>query len=282
MYASRTPLASDRATAVAIRPDALQWTLRVGAFLCFVGHGAFGIMTKQAWLPYFAVAHIGPTTAYSLMPLIGVVDITMGCLVLLSPRPAVLYWMALWAVWTALLRPLAGESAWEALERAGNYGVPLALILLTTRWRGVRGFLAPISFRLVTDRLLRDLEIVLVGVVVLLLVGHGALGLESKAGLVSNYASVFSDDAAARLTPIVGAGEIALALVLARVPSVPLALFIAVWKLTIESLFVAAGSPFWEVVERGGSYAAPVALAIVLVIVARRRPSMGDESRAEP
>ncbi len=28
---------------------------RSGAFMCFVGHGAFGILTKQGWLPYFAL-----------------------------------------------------------------------------------------------------------------------------------------------------------------------------------------------------------------------------------
>ena len=31
------------------------WALRVGAALCFIGHGAFGIITKQAWLPFFAL-----------------------------------------------------------------------------------------------------------------------------------------------------------------------------------------------------------------------------------
>jgi hypothetical protein len=285
MYASRTSLASDRGTAVLSRTlglDALHWTLRVGAFLCFVGHGAFGIMTKQAWLPYFAVAHIGPATAYSLMPVIGAIDFAMGCLVLFSPRPAVVYWMTLWAVWTALLRPLAGESGWEALERAGNYGVPLALILLAAPSRGVVSFFAPISLRQLTERLLRNLEIVLVAVVVLLLVGHGALGVEGKPGLVSNYASIFPDGVAARMTPIVGGGEIVLALVLARWPSVRLALFIAVWKLAIESLFLAAGAPLWEIVERGGSYAAPVALAIVLMLTARRRARPGSEGTASP
>ena len=204
MYASRTPLASDRAPAVVsrtFRADVLPWTLRIGAFLCFVGHGAFGILTKQAWLPYFAVAHIGPTSAYSLMPLIGALDITMGCLVLLSPRPAVVFWMTLWAVWTALLRPLAGESGWEAFERAGNYGVPLVLILLTAPWRGVGGFFAPMTLRPLTDRLLRNLELALIAVVVVLLVGHGALGLEGKPGLVANYASIFPDDVAAQMTP---------------------------------------------------------------------------------
>jgi hypothetical protein len=285
MYASRTSLASDRATGVASRiswPGALQWTLRIGAFLCFVGHGAFGIMTKQAWLPYFAAAHIGPETAFRLMPLIGAVDITMGCLVLLSPRPAVVYWMTLWAIWTALLRPLAGESGWEAIERAGNYGVPLAMIVLLAPWRGLAGFFGTITLRPVMDHQLRQVKIVLVAVVALLLVGHGALGLESKAGLVANYASVFPQDLAARMTPLIGGAEIALALVLARWPSVPLALSVAAWKVAVESLFVAAGAPFWEIVERGGSYAAPVALAIVLVIAARGRDAPANERDPQP
>jgi hypothetical protein len=284
MYASRTPLASDRVTGVASRiswPGALEWTLRIGAFLCFVGHGAFGIITKQAWLPYFAVAHVGPETAYKLMPLIGAVDIMMGCLVLLSPRPAVVYWMTLWAVWTALLRPLAGESGWEAIERAGNYGVPLAMVVLLAPWRGISGFVAPVSLRPLTDPLVRRLKIALVTVVALLLIGHGALGLEAKAGLVANYASVFPQDVAARMTPLIGGAEIGLALVLARWPSVPLALFVAGWKLGVESLFVAAGAPFWEIVERGGSYAAPVALAIVLVIAARGRQRPANERDAQ-
>ncbi len=284
MYASRTPLASDRVTGVVSRiswSGSLEWTLRVGAFLCFVGHGAFGMMTKQAWLPYFAVAHIGPETAYKLMPLVGAVDVTMGCLVLLSPRPAVVYWMTLWAAWTALLRPLAGESGWEAIERAGNYGVPLAMIVLLAPWRGIGGFFGTIALRPLTDPLLRRVKIVLVAVVAMLLVGHGALGLEGKAGLVANYASVFPQDVAARMTPLIGGGEIALALVLARWPSVPLALFVGGWKIAVESLFVAAGAPFWEIVERGGSYAAPVALAIVLVIAARGRDRPTDARDAQ-
>ena len=51
--------------------------------------------------------------------------------VLFAPRGLPLAYMTAWALWTALLRPLAGESAFESLERAGNYGVPLALLLMT-------------------------------------------------------------------------------------------------------------------------------------------------------
>src|SRR6478735_2785256 len=126
----------------AARATSLEWVLRVGAFMCFVGHGAFGIITKEAWVPYFGVAGIGRDMAFRLMPLVGALDILMGCLMLMRPRPAIAYWMIAWATWTALLRPLTGESGWEALERAGNYGVPAALAVLTmppSSWRELFG-----------------------------------------------------------------------------------------------------------------------------------------------
>src|SRR4051812_24718060 len=88
----------------------VEMILRVGAAACVIGHGAFGILTKEAWVPYFAVVGIGRETAYQLMPLVGSVDVAAGLLVLVSPRPIVLLYMSIWGLLTALLRPLAGES----------------------------------------------------------------------------------------------------------------------------------------------------------------------------
>src|SRR5215472_7998683 len=65
-----------------------------------------------------------------LMPLIGTVDICLGILTLFMPLRAVLLYCTIWGFWTALLRPLAGEGIWELVERAYNYGVPLALLVL--------------------------------------------------------------------------------------------------------------------------------------------------------
>ena len=39
-------------------------------------------------------------------------------------------YMAVWGLWTALLRPLSGEPWWETIERAPNYLVPLALLFV--------------------------------------------------------------------------------------------------------------------------------------------------------
>jgi hypothetical protein len=280
MYVSRTTVAPDHATTRVSRvvsTETLPWVLRVGAFLCFVGHGAFGLITKPAWLPYFAVANIGPATAYRLMPLIGALDVTMGLLILFAPRAAVVYWMLVWAVWTALLRPLAGESVWEAVERAGNYGVPAALLVLMVPPRIAADAARPSTFRPITPDLLDQLRVVLSTVVAMLLIGHGALGLEQKPGLVSNYAALVPASTALTLTPIVGTLEIVFAIILLLRPSISLALLVAAWKLATESLFLVAGQPVWEFVERGGSYAAPVALAIAIWL--RRRDATPDQTR---
>src|SRR6187549_1742725 len=63
----------------------VHWTLRIGAFACYVGHGAFGIITKAAWVAYFAVVGIPEWMAWRLMPIVGTVDILMGILVLVRP-----------------------------------------------------------------------------------------------------------------------------------------------------------------------------------------------------
>ncbi len=41
----------------------LHYTLRIASAMCFIGHGAFGIITKKIWLNYFAVFGIGPAMA---------------------------------------------------------------------------------------------------------------------------------------------------------------------------------------------------------------------------
>jgi hypothetical protein len=232
------------------------WVLRVGAALCFIGHGAFGFITKAAWLPYFGVVGVPEAWAWRIMPLVGAVDVLAGMAVLYAPRGLPLLYMVVWAAWTALLRPLAGESVFETLERAGNYGVPLALLLMTgvTRdWRALLHRCHP--ERSEGSALLRS---VLQWTTVLLLLGHGALGLIGKPGLTAHYASIALPVAT---TTAVGWFEVALALAVAVRPAAGLLAFVAAWKLGTESLWLASGAPVWEFVERAGSYAAPLALA---------------------
>ncbi len=103
------------------------------------------------------------------------------------------------------------------------------------------------------------------GVTITLLVGHAGLGLFShKLGLAHHYAALGLADPA-DFVPAVGAFEFLLAGFVLLAPRPELLLAVAAWKLATESLFLIAGAPFWEIVERFGSYAAPLALAALLL-----------------
>ena len=235
-----------------------EWCLRIGAAACFIGHGAFGVITKEAWLPYFAVFGIGRDLAYTLMPVVGSIDIAAGVLVLLSPRPIGLLYMAIWGFMTALLRPLAGESVFETLERAGNYGVPLALLTMFSVG-GIRGLLTPAPHRRAVNREL--LGRVLLWSTATLLFAHGALQAFTRKPLFATlYGAVGFP---ATVTPAIGYAEMAAALAVLIAPVPALLIAIAVWKVATETLFPMSGSPVWEFVERGGSYTAPIALVLL-------------------
>ncbi len=227
--------------------------LRIGAAACFIGHGALGLRHTAAWIPYFAVVGVGRESALALMPWIGVVDVAVGLSALVYPIRAVVLYLAAWGAWTALLRPLAGEPVWEAIERAGNYGLPLALFLLA-QGGGYREVLS--------GRRRRAIGWVLRLTTVLLLLGHGALQLiVRKPMFETQYALIGLHGAA--VEPLAGGIECLLALAVLLKPTRWLLFAVVAWKLATEALCPLAGSPFWVFIEHGGSYAAPLALALL-------------------
>jgi hypothetical protein len=222
----------------------------------FIGHGVFGWRCKPSWIPYFGVAGIEPDPACALMPWVGTHDIILGIIGLVSPRPLLLAWMTFWGLWTALLRPLAGEPCWETIERAGNIGLPLAFLVLT--WPRPGGFLAWLK----PARLTGDPLVTLPGVAWilrittgLLLIGHGALGAVVHKPLLLQHAELIRLPAT-----VMGLFEILLGTAILIRPLPVLLVVALVWKLATESLFIANGAPVWEFIERGGSYAAPLGL----------------------
>lgn len=251
---------------------ALPLVLRTGAALCFIGHGCYGILTKAAWLPYFEVVGIGETTAWLLMPWVGAMDIAMGFLVFVWPCRALFAWGVVWAVWTALLRPLAGQGWSEFFERAGNYGVPAAILVAV----GLAGY----WWRRLPDQWARPegaarvrLEWTLRIATAVLLAGHAGCALLLKKGALAQHYAVFTAQNQAQVMATVGWFDLALAgaVLVARAPA--LMVFVCVWKLATEALFLTSGvvAPFFEFVERGGSYVAPLTLAILLF--QSRRPA---------
>lgn len=254
----------------------LELLLRIGVAGCYIGHGAFGVMGKEAWLPYFAVAGIGPDLARTLMPVVGSFDILIGLLALVTPRPAVLVYAATWGVWTALLRPLSGESVFETLERAGNYGVPIAfLILVGVAWRPTRRWLREVDVSALTPERRRRVMMALRVAVATLLVGHGGLALLGKPLLADHLAAI---GLPAGSLALVGAFEMALAAAVLIKPVPGLLLGILAWKVATEALYPLTGAPFWEFVERAGSYIAPLALWVMVRETAWARMPSGSRA----
>jgi hypothetical protein len=95
-----------------------------------------------------------------------------------------------------------------------------------------------------------------------------------KTGLARHYSSLWSQ-APENTVMWVGAFEFALVVLVLAKPAPFALVFVCLWKIASESLFLVAGSPVWEVIERFGSYAAPLALAILL---ARNAPRFSPPS----
>ena len=57
-------------------------------------------------------------------------DIVVAIMALVWPLRIVLAWATVWGLWTALLRPIAGEPIWDFVERWANWAAPLALLSL--------------------------------------------------------------------------------------------------------------------------------------------------------
>lgn len=270
----------------------LHWILRVGALWCFVGHGAFGIIGKAGWLPYYRVFGVSDSLAWDSMPIIGAIDIAIGILILVRPMRAVLVYAIFWTALTALLRPLAGQGLWqEVFERGGNYGLPLALLLLVGlgNWT-LRSWFERALPRELTLELTKVLAWTLRISIALLLVGHGGFGithLHDKEWIAYlGVLGVGPDTASPQLIATLGWFEVALGLALLVKPYRGLILFVLAWKLGTEFLRPLAGEPMWEFVERGGDYFLPIALFLVQGVLVRHgaksEPPTGRSQSARP
>ncbi|MBI2278555.1 MAG: hypothetical protein HYU81_00640 [Candidatus Brennerbacteria bacterium] len=117
----------------------VEWILRIAVAGEFIGHGLLAVGGKAdwiAWIQQFGVAD--PILAKQLLLAIGILDVTAALVILLRPFPAILLGATLWAFWTALVRPLVGVGWLDFVERAANWGTPLALLFIVGWPRSVR------------------------------------------------------------------------------------------------------------------------------------------------
>jgi len=238
----------------------IYYTLRLAVAMCFIGHGAFGVITKPIWCNFFAILGIGQDLAYQLMPPVGILDILMGIIILIYPIRAIFGWLVFWGLLTALLRPLSGESFAEFFERAGNYGAPFVLLLLTgLRINSTREWFAPARLGDSSNSAatMKQVTLCLRIIVFLLLAGHGWLNLIGKKGLIDQYTSLgfYNPGSVAQG---VGIFELLAAFTVLIRPFGPFLLVLFAWKMVSEMFYL--NYPVVEWIERGGSYGAILAL----------------------
>lgn len=240
----------------------LHYVLQIAIAMCFIGHGAFGIITKEVWCNYFAVFGIGREPSYQLMPVVGIADILLGIVMLIYPMRAIAAWLVFWGLFTALLRPLSHEPFAEFIERAGNYGAPFALLVLAGGMATAKNNwftkMRPSQYPPVDlNRLLLYLRVI----VFLLLLGHGWLNLIQKQGLLNQYKNLGWGDGL-QAAQIIGIAEILAAVFILVKPVRPFILVVLIWKMVSETFYLQY--PFFEWVERGGSYACILCIWLLL------------------
>jgi len=112
----------------------IEWVLRIAVAGEFIGHGFFALQGRRTWVEWFSIFGISDVgTATTLLFFIGLLNIALAVLILIKPVRLALLWMVFWGFWTALMRPIAGESIFEFVERSANWGAPLALYFLVGR-----------------------------------------------------------------------------------------------------------------------------------------------------
>lgn len=241
----------------------VHYTLRLASGLCFIGHGLFGLITKAVWCNYFGVFGIGHHLSYQLMPVVGSLDILFGILILIYPIRAVILWLVIWGFITALLRPLSGEPVFEFLERFGNFGTPLALLIISGGiTRNVKDLFSPIKIKdSINEQTWKNLVTVLRLVIFFLFAGHGFLNLMEKKSLVNEYLTLGFIHPA-ETAQIIGVFEViaALSVLIRPFRFILLALFI--WKISSELFY--PQYELFEWIERSASYGAILALWFAL------------------
>ena len=120
----------------------LEWVLRIAVAGEFLGHGVLAMQGKKQWVGWISqLTGADASLATQILFLIGISDLIVALFVLIRPIKIVLLWAVFWGFWTAILRPIVGESIWDFIERFANIGAPLALLLIKGSPKSLRDLL---------------------------------------------------------------------------------------------------------------------------------------------
>lgn len=113
----------------------LDWVMRGSIALLLIGHGGLGVWAhKPEWITFFGWFGVSSSTvaAQHLSQWVGIFEIALGLAVLVKPLRSLLLFVLVYKVGTELLRPLVGQNNYQFIERAGDYVLPVTLIMVLT------------------------------------------------------------------------------------------------------------------------------------------------------
>lgn len=264
----------------------VHYLLRIAVGFCFIGHGFWGVYNggKEGWLPYFHVmfdpAGIDIAHAWTLMPIVGTIDILVGLIVLVRPMRGLLIYTAFWGLFTACLRPAAGQGAFlsELLERSYNFmpslfflGLSLVGQDLNRVFGTLRGYtekLQPVELtELSATWLLRVSALCAFS----FFIGHGIYCLVDNKGTVIVHLMHLG---LVDYMHVLGYTQLALAgLILIAPRFIPVLAVAFAVKFTTEMLYPITGGIIqgMETVERTGGYAVLAIMLVLATELARRK-----------
>jgi len=109
----------------------VEWLLRIGVFIEFLGHGLLAIAGEKEWIDWIVrIIHVNVFTATSLLFFIGITDILVALTILLKPYPIILLWAGFWGFFTALIGVVMGNSWLDFVEHSTNWIIPISLFFL--------------------------------------------------------------------------------------------------------------------------------------------------------
>ena len=252
---------------------------------------------------FFASQGIEPELAWTLQPLIGAFDVIMALLLLRKSNRAILIWMFLWALWTAMLRPLAGNldkpvevtegqwvveireearpdktQTWEFWERAGNWGPPFMLLVMGGAFALSRkDLLGGYEEPEITDSTIDTIFFLCKLCLALLLIGHAGFGFAVQKQMLIDHWQSIGVKADATFISQIGYAELGLGILIFLAPVRPLVFLALGWKLFTEFLYVPADTVtgmgivnIFEWIERWGDYGIPLVMLYILSYRAKR------------
>lgn len=110
-----------------LRPELI---LRIGAGICFIGHGSLALMASPKFIGLLASFGIEGDLAVNSLLGIGILDVLVGLAILFKPNVYVLGWATLWTTMTIIAWGIHGDGIMDLFRRVPYVALPAGVLMI--------------------------------------------------------------------------------------------------------------------------------------------------------